>query len=35
VEDTDPDGAGYWYCEACRNFANEQEQEQEQQDEDD
>ena len=27
VEDTDPDGNGYWYCDACRNFANQQEQE--------
>jgi len=26
VEDTDPDGAGYWYCDECRNFAIEQEQ---------
>ena len=25
VEDTDSDGAGYWYCDECRNFANEQE----------
>jgi hypothetical protein len=25
VEDTDPDGNGYWYCDECRNFANEQE----------
>ena len=28
VEDTDPDGAGYWYCDECRNFAKEQQQEQ-------
>jgi len=28
VEDTS-DGGGYWYCDACRNFANEQEQQQE------
>ena len=27
VEDTDPDGTGYWYCDEFRNFANEQEQE--------
>ena len=26
VEDS-ADGAGYWYCDACRNFANQQEQE--------
>ena len=29
VEDTDPDGAGYWYCDECRNFAIGQEQEEE------
>jgi hypothetical protein len=28
VEDS-ADGAGYWYCDACRNFANEQEDEDE------
>jgi hypothetical protein len=32
VEDS-ADGAGYWYCDACRNFANQQEQEQEEDDE--
>ena len=25
IEDTDHDGVGYWYCDECRNFANEQE----------
>jgi len=32
VEDTDPDGAGYWYCDECRNFANEQEQHEDEED---
>lgn len=31
VEDSE-DGAGYWYCDACRNFATQQEQEEEQED---
>jgi len=26
VEDSHQDGGGYWYCDECRNFANEQEQ---------
>ena len=25
LEDSDPDGAGYWYCEECRKYGQEEE----------